>query len=273
LTEFEAALQQDLGYTPFTSFLQSHGITITEIKHTLKNFLQWAKPVPVNTPILVGVSESYVRPEPLGVALVISVWNYPYLALPFAATVIAVGNSVVLKPSEFAAATSHFIKKLFNKYLDQRFYRYVEGKSEVARALTNSKFDLIRFTGSSKTGVLVAQAVAKNLVPCVLELGGKCSVVVDKTADLVGAAMRIAQGRFMNSGQVCVAGDHLYVDNSVKKQFLEHLVEQTKALFGDDPQDTGDMGKIVSAEHVKRLEGYLKEKHWGKVLCGGKVFP
>jgi aldehyde dehydrogenase (NAD+) len=271
--EFDVALQKDLGYTPFMSFLQSHALTITEVKYTLDNFITWTKPTPINTPVLVGMGDSFVQPEPLGVALVISAWNYPvFLALPFTAVAIAAGNCVVLKPSEFAPATSHVLKKLFEKYLDPRFYRCVEGKSEVAKALTNSKFDIILFTGSTQTGTLVAQAAAKNLVPCVLELGGKCPVVVDKTADLAGAAMRIAQGRFMNSGQICVAADHLYIHNSIKKEFLQHLVEQTKALYGNDPQDSGDMGKIVSLEHVKRLEGYLKENHGGKVLCGGKVF-
>lgn len=186
--------------------------------------------------------------------MVLSAWNYPvYLALPFTAVAIAAGNCVVLKPSEMAPCTSHVLKKLFDKYLDSRFYRCVEGKAEVAKALTNSKFDIILFTGSTQTGTLVAQAAAKNLVPCVLELGGKCPVVIDSTANLQSAAMRIAQGRFMNSGQVCVAADHLYVHNSVKKEFLKHLVEQTKALYGNDPEETGDMGKIISQDHMKRL--------------------
>jgi aldehyde dehydrogenase (NAD+) len=167
------------------------------------------------------MGKSYVEHEPLGIALVLSAWNYPvYLALPFTAVAIAAGNCVVMKPSESAPYTSNVLKKMFDKYLDPRFYRCVEGKVEVAKALTSSKFDLILFTGSTQIGLQVAQAAAKNLVPCVLELGGKCPVIIDKTANLPGAARRVSMGRYMNSGQTCIAADHLYVHNSVKKQFL-----------------------------------------------------
>lgn len=80
-------------------------------------------------------------------------------------------------------------------------------------------------------------------------------------------------GRFMNCGQTCVASDHVFVHNSVKGQFVRELLEKVKEAYGVDVKSNGDMGKIISQNHVKRLEGYLTENHGGKVLWGGKVHP
>lgn len=223
--ELDEAMKKDLGWSPFLSYFTSHFISANDVKHTLDNFEGWAKPTSINFPIVVGAGKCYVEPEPLGVALVLGAWNYPvYLILPFTAVAIAAGNCVVAKPSELAPHSSHVLKKLFDKYLDPRFYRCVEGKVEVARALCSSKFDLILFTGSTQTGTRVAEAAAKNLIPCVLELGGKCPTIVDASANLAGAAKRIAMGRFLNCGQTCIAADHLFVHNKIKKQFVEILV-------------------------------------------------
>jgi aldehyde dehydrogenase (NAD+) len=118
--------------------------------------------------------------EPLGVALVIGAWNYPvYTSIPQAATAIAAGNCVMLKPSELAPHSSGVIKKLFDNYLNPDFYQCIEGKVEVAKAVSKLTVDVICFTGSTATGRLVAMEAAKNLVPCILELGGKCPVIID----------------------------------------------------------------------------------------------
>jgi len=118
--------------------------------------------------------------EPLGIALVISAWNYPiYTAIPQVAAAIAAGNCVILKPSELSSHSSGVIKKLFDKYLNPDFYQCIEGRIEVAKAVTKMPVDVICFTGSTATGRLVAIEAAKNLVPCILELGGKCPVIID----------------------------------------------------------------------------------------------
>lgn len=118
--------------------------------------------------------------EPLGVALVISAWNYPiYTAIPQVAAAIAAGNCVILKPSELSSHSSGVIKKLFDNYLNPDFYQCIEGRIEVAKTVTKLPVDVICFTGSTATGRLVAIEAAKNLVPCILELGGKCPVIID----------------------------------------------------------------------------------------------
>jgi aldehyde dehydrogenase (NAD+) len=153
-----------------------------------------------------------IEQEPLGVALVISAWNYPiYTAIPLAAAAIAAGNCVILKPSELAPHSSGVIKKLFEKYLNPEFFQVIEGRVEVAKAVTRLPVDVICFTGSTMTGRLVAIEAAKNLVPCILELGGKCPVIVDETANLDSAINRILNGKFLNCGQTCIGVDHVYV--------------------------------------------------------------
>jgi aldehyde dehydrogenase (NAD+) len=103
---------------------------------------------------------------------------------------------------------------------------------EVSKALTRLRFDIICFTGSTETGRLVAIEAAKNLTPCILELGGKCPVILDESADLDSAAKRIIFGKFLNCGQTCVGVDHVYAHESVYEKFKKVLLSEMKAAFG-----------------------------------------
>ena len=149
-SDFDEALKHDNGYNPFMSNFVAHSITLSEITDLLNNISNWTKPRPVPTPIAIGLAACEIVYEPLGVALVLSAWNYPvYTALPQVAAAICAGNCVILKPSEGAPYTSKALKNLFDKYMDPRFYQVIEGKVEVGKALTKLKFDIICFTGST----------------------------------------------------------------------------------------------------------------------------
>ncbi len=113
---------------------------------------------------------------------------------------IAAGNCVCLKPSELAPKMSNAIRKLVEKYLDTRFYRVIEGAVQVAIKITTFKWDLIIFTGSPEKGKLVAKSAAENLIPTILELGGKSPTIIDADADIDNACKRIACGKFSNGG-------------------------------------------------------------------------
>ncbi len=135
--------------------------------------------------MMLGPATSKITNEPFGVVLVMGSWNYPlYTLLGPMVHAIGAGNTVIVKPSEIAPHVSNQVKRFVMKYLDTNAYICVEGQVQVAIALTNKKFDLICYTGSSEKGKLVAQAAAKNLVPCILELGGKCPTVVDESANI-----------------------------------------------------------------------------------------
>ena len=270
--KFEVALKKDLGVSPFMNYMLSIGITVNEIKDILKNFRKWARPIPADTSVPIGPGKSYVIPEPYGIALVMSAWNYPLFTLiPPAATAIAAGNCVVVKPSEMAPHTSKVVVELFEKYLDKDCFRVIEGQVEVAKAITREKFDVIVFTGSPEKGKLVAKAAAENLVPCVLELGGKNPTIVDRDANLDNAAMRIVSSRFINAGQTCIAPDYCFVHKDVKKEFLKKLKEYVIKFHGTDPSKDEHFPRIVNEFHTNRLKEYLEENHNGKVIIGGEV--
>lgn len=151
-------------------------------------------------------------------------WNFPlYTVLAPLIHAIAAGNCAVIKPSEIAPNTFFKIKSLITRSIDMQCYACIEGRVEVAKALSNVKFDKICFTGSTEKGRLVAQAAGKNLVPCILELGGKSPSIVDESANLEVAAKKIAMGRFSNSGQVCIAPDYVLVHYSLTDRFIPLL--------------------------------------------------
>lgn len=142
-------------------------------------------------------ASSYVHYEPLGVALIMGSWNFPYfVTLKPLVVCIAAGNCALIKPSELGPCASKCIEILVSKYLDNRFYRVIQGEADVSIKLTQSKFDIICFTGSTEKGKLVAKAAAANLVPCILELGGKCPLITDQTTNYDVAARQIVLAKF-----------------------------------------------------------------------------
>lgn len=159
------------------------------------------KDVSVGTPMLIGPGQSKIVYEPLGVVLILGSWNFPlFTTIGPLVSVISAGNCAVIKGSEMSPNTSKIMSVLVERYLENTSFIYVEGAVQVAVALTSKRFDSIIYTGSSQKGKLVAAAAAQNLVPVILELGGKSPLVVDESANLDFAAKKIVWGRYMNAG-------------------------------------------------------------------------
>lgn len=138
-----------------------------------------------------------IRYEPLGVALIYGSWNFPYfVTLKPLANAIATGNCAIIKPSEMSPKSSSIIQKIVQKYLDNDCYRVILGDVNVSIKIGKFPFDLICFTGSTEKGKLVAKVAAENLIPCILELGGKCPIIIDESADVDFAAMKVAATKF-----------------------------------------------------------------------------
>jgi len=138
-----------------------------------------------------------IRYEPLGVALIYGSWNFPYfVTLKPLANAIAAGNCAIIKPSEMSPKSSSIIQKIVQKYLDNDCYRVILGDVNVSIQIGKFPFDLICFTGSTEKGKLVAKVAAENLIPCILELGGKCPMIIDESADVDFAAMKVAAAKF-----------------------------------------------------------------------------
>ncbi len=241
---------------------------ITELDHLISHTRRWARPRRVGTPLLTPGSSKIV-PEPYGVVLVISPWNYPLqLALVPAAGAIAAGNSVVIKPAEAAPATAAMIATLIESCFEPDHVSVVSGGQGHAQALTVQKWDYIFYTGGTAVGRVIMGAAADHLTPLTLELGGKNPCVVSRHADLVAAAKRIAWGKYFNAGQTCVAPDHAIVHVSVKERFIEELGRQITAFYGGEPKSSDHYARIVNERHLQRLTGLLEAE---KVVIGGQA--
>ncbi|MFE8697494.1 aldehyde dehydrogenase [Cytobacillus sp. FJAT-53684] len=266
--ELMKALKEDLNKSEFDAYLTEIGIVLEEIKFTLKHLRNWAKPRRVKSSMATLGSKSYIYPEPYGIALVISPWNYPFqLAIAPLVGAIAAGNCAILKPSELTPRTSEVLQELVSKNFPEEYIAVVEGGVEASTALLNEKFDYIFFTGSVAVGKVIMEAAAKTLTPVTLELGGKSPCIVHEDANLKLAAKRIAWGKFTNAGQTCVAPDYLYVHTHIKEKFLLVLKETILELYGEDVIKSGQFTKIVSEKHFNRLVSFLSN---GNSLFGGK---
>lgn len=267
--ELMNALKSDLNKSEFDSYSTEIGVVLEEIRFTLKHLKAWSKPKSVKTPLTHIGSKSFIYPEPYGVALIISPWNYPFqLAIAPLIGAIAAGNCAIIKPSELTPKTSEIIASIIQDIFPEEYISVVLGGVEASTALLQVKTDYIFFTGSVPVGKMIMEAAAKNLTPVTLELGGKSPCIVHKDAKVKLAAKRIAWGKFMNAGQTCIAPDYLYLHHQIKDEFLFHLREAIEDLYGEQPLQNQNFTHIVSEKHFNRLASFLKN---GEIIIGGKT--
>lgn len=265
--EFAAALARDLGKNPFEGFLTEISVTRAEAEYALKHLAKWTRSTRVPVPLGLLPASARTEPQPLGVVLVIAPWNYPVqLLLAPLIGVLAAGNAAVLKPSELAPATSAAIARLLPQYLDPDAVVVVEGGQDASTALLAERFDSIFFTGGERVGRVVLEAAAKHLTPVTLELGGKSPAVV-LDGNFRAIARRLVFGKLLNAGQTCVAPDYVLVTEESAPKLRKHLVRAVAELYGKDPAQSPDLGRIINEQHWDRLHGLLDS---GTVLAGGR---
>ncbi len=246
------------------------GMVIKEIKLNLKKAKKWARPTRVMTDMLNFYSTSRIVHEPFGVVLIMSPWNYPLqLALSPLVGAIAAGNCAMVKPANYSANVSRVIKDIITEIYPPEYVSVFTGDRSVNQAVLDQRFDLIFFTGSPSLGKIVMEKASKNLTPVVLELGGKSPCIVEKDANLDVAAQRICFGKFLNSGQTCIAPDHLFIHEDVKHQFLEKLIGCIRHFFGRDPGKSPDFGRIITEQQWLRLEALMNSA--GTIIHGGQA--
>lgn len=265
-----AALHMDLKKNKEEVWVTEIGFLIAEINHTLKHLKKWMNREKVSTNLLNFPSKSYVYKEPVGVVLIIGPWNYP-LQLLFTPLVgaMAAGNCVVLKPSEFAPATSSIMKKIIEENFSQEYIQYIEGDGAtvIPQMMHNFRFDHIFYTGSTVVGKIIYEMAAQQLVPVTLELGGKSPCVVESDAKIEVTAKRIALTKFSNAGQMCVAPDYVLVHQSVKEKFIDALKKTVQQFFSQEASSNYNYGKIINEKQFNRLVNYFTA---GKIVLGGK---
>lgn len=254
------ALRADLGKPPVEAWTSEVGLVLRDIRHARRHLGRWARPRRVRSPLILQPASARVVPQPLGVVLIIGPWNYPFQLL-FAPLVsaLAAGNAVCLKPSEFAPHCAQAVDALCADVFDADHVRVRNGDHHISAALCDLPFDHIFFTGSSATGLKVAQAAAANLIPVTLELGGKSPCVIAPDAPLQPTVRRILWGKFLNAGQTCVAPDYLLLPQSRRAELEKELVRQAS-------QWPAVGSRIVNRFHFDRLRAMLADTD---ILCGG----
>lgn len=249
-------------------------VCLRDMTSNLKN---WSQPRPVSTPLLQvkGLSTSHVVPEPKGVVLVISPWNYPVqLPLIGIATAIAAGNVVVLKPSEVSEHSTKFLVEELPKFIDSQWLKIVTGGVPQSTEILKHRFDHILYTGNGTVGRIVMRAAAEHLTPVTLELGGKSPVVVDKDVDLEVAARRVVWGKCFNTGQSCIGCDYVLVHEKIKDKFVDALKEAVTHFYGADPKTSTSFGRIINQRQWQRLNNLITESRRedaNSVIVGGDI--
>jgi acyl-CoA reductase-like NAD-dependent aldehyde dehydrogenase len=216
--------------------------------------------------------------EPLGVLAIISSWNYP-LAIPLGQIIpaVAAGNAVLCKTSDFTPECGALIEKLFRDAgFPEGLVTLLQGGGDIGQALIDAHPDKVFFTGSVFTGRHVAEACARNLIPSVLELGGKDAMLVLADANLDVASSAAVWGSFTNCGQVCLSLERVFVESSISDGFLRACVAKTQKLrlgSGNDPRS--DLGPLIRPQHVQRMNELIADavQRGAKVLCGGRPRP
>jgi aldehyde dehydrogenase (NAD+) len=266
----QEALWQDLHKSPEEAYLTEISIVLQEIDLHINNLKNWSKPKKVSTPLHLKPSSGKIYYEPLGVALIIAPWNYPFQLLmnPLVGA-IAAGCCAILKPSEFTTNISKLMEEMINNNFKEDYVKVVTGGQETGELLLKLQFDMIFFTGSTRVGKIVMKAAARHLTPVVLELGGKSPCIVDEGANLDIAAKRIAWGKTINAGQTCIAPDYLLVHKKIKKQLLHKINEHIEEMFGNNIKDSNYYGRIVNDNTFNSLMKLLEETG-GNIISGGE---
>lgn len=261
------ALGKDLSKSRFEGYMTEIGMVYSEIGYMIGNMAKLMRPKKAKTPISQFPAKSFSILCPYGTALIVSPWNYPFqLTMVPLIDCIAAGNTAIVKPSECSHETSKIIEEIISAAFAPEFVAFVGGGREENPHLFEYRYDIVFFTGGKETGRHAAVCAAKNLIPAVLELGGKSPCIVAQDADIRLAARRIAFGKFLNAGQTCVAPDYILVHPAVKAQLVAALEEEIVKMYGEDPLSNENYPKIINKRHFDRIISLIDPE---KVSFGG----
>ncbi|GAA5838292.1 hypothetical protein JCM11251_003455 [Rhodosporidiobolus azoricus] len=277
------ALEQDLHRPAFETITAELSPLKAEILEALAHVAKWAKPEKVKTSWMWAASAPTVYKEPKGEVLVIGTWNYPLsLLLGPLLGALSAGCTCILKPAEQAPATATLLARLLPTYLDSSAVRVIQGGTPQTQILLSLRFRHIFYTGSGKVGRIVAKAAAEKLCPVTLELGGKSPavVLVEGEKEMEVVARRIAWGKWVNAGQICIAPDYVLTLPHLLPLFLKHF-KAALAQFSASSQPAASStstspshlavappSRIISPAHFERISSLL-ERTEGKVEIGG----
>ncbi|MEQ1725958.1 MAG: coniferyl aldehyde dehydrogenase [Sphingopyxis sp.] len=257
-----AAATEDFGnrareLTLMTDVLPSVGA----LKHARKHMAAWIRGEQRKALFPLGLLGARARVEyqPKGVVGIIAPWNFPIgMVMTPLAGVFAAGNRAIAKPSEFTPCVTALFAELVPAYFAPEEFAIVTGGPDVGQAFSQLPFDHIIFTGATSVGRHIMRAAADNLVPVTLELGGKSPVIVGKSADLDDVAGKVALGKLMNAGQICLAPDYVLIDEAREGALVDALVASASAMY-PTILDNPDYTAVVNDRHHARLSAHIAD--------------
>ncbi len=260
--EWCAAASEDFGgrsreLTLITDVIAS----INALKHARKHVAEWMRPERRKSLFPLGFlgASSRVEYQPKGVVGIIAPWNFPIgMVMAPLAGVFAAGNRAMAKPSEFTPNIAALFARLVPQYFKPTELSIVTGGPDVGQAFSQLPFDHVIFTGATGVGRHIMRAAADNLVPVTLELGGKSPVIVGQSADVKDVASKVAMGKLMNAGQICLAPDYVLIDEPREQQLVDALVERASAMY-PTILDNEDYTAVVNDRHHARLTALIDD--------------
>jgi coniferyl-aldehyde dehydrogenase len=256
------AMSEDFGHRSHDqSMLADVMPALSLVRYCEKNLARWSRPERRGMMFPLGLlgARGEVRYEPKGVVGIVSPWNFPVgLTMAPLAQVFAAGNRAMIKPSEFTEATSALMADLLARAFSPDEVIVVTGGPDVGQAFCGLPFDHLLFTGATGVGRHVLHAAADNLVPTTLELGGKSPTILGRSADIARATQRIALGKMMNAGQICLAPDYLMVPEDLQDQAVDALAGHVAAMY-PTLLANDDYTSVINRRHRDRLTGLVDD--------------
>ena len=260
--DFAKAVSADFGHrSREQTYIADIVAPLGALRHARKHFESWArneKRKPAFPLGLLGAKAEVVF-QPKGVVGIMSPWNFPVgLTMTPLAGILAAGNRAMIKPSEYTEAVSELFADIVPNYFARDEVAVFTGGPDAGIAFSELALDHLLFTGATGIGRHVMRAAATNLVPVTLELGGKSPVIIGRSANLKLAGDRIALGKMINAGQICLAPDYLLVPKDQEKIVIDAistaLSSQYRTLLANN-----DYTSIVNHRNCERLQHYLDD--------------
>jgi len=256
-----AALNSDFGShpAPASDLIEVLG-PVGRAQFVLQRLEDWMKPVPREVdPAVMGSATAYIQYQPKGVVGNIVPWNFPFdLSVGPMIEMLAAGNRVMIKPSEFTPACAVLLREMVAKAFDPSLVYVATGGLELARAFSELAFDHLLYTGSANVGRQVMAAAARNLTPVTLELGGKCPAVLTPGSVTATSVENIIGTKTIKNGQMCISVDYCLVPRGELDRFAQLAVDHVRRVAADYSRSTDCTG-IISVRHLDRLTAMLQE--------------
>ncbi len=256
------ALSEDFGHrSRDQSMITDIAASVGPLRHALKHMARWSRPArrPVLFPLGLLGARGRIEYQPKGVVGIIAPWNFPVqLVMSPLAGVFAAGNRAMVKTSEYTPMVSALMAELAGRYFDPAELAFVAGGPEAGRAFAEMPFDHLLFTGATGIARHILHAAADNLTPVTLELGGKSPVVVGRSADIAQAAERVALGKMLNAGQICLAPDYMLVPEEKEAAVVDGLVAAASRMY-PTLLSNPDYTAVINDRHYQRLTGWIDD--------------